>query len=102
MEQRSSGSHFGEDAANTPDVNGTRVSRCAEENLRRSVPQCDDLVGVHADRNTEGARQTEIGQLYHAVKVDQQVLWLQIAMHGAALVTVKNAFDCPQRNFSSN
>lgn len=92
MEQRSSSCHLRKDASNTPDINGARVSWCTEQHLRCSVPKSDNLMGVHTNGDTEGTCQTKIGQLYNTVQIDEQVLWLQITVHCAALVTVEDTF----------
>lgn len=62
----------------SPDVDGASVLVGAEQDLRRPVPQGDDLVRVHADGDAEGARQAEVGDLDGAVLVDQKILGLQI------------------------
>lgn len=92
MEQRSSSSHLRKDATNTPDVNGARVSWCTKQNLRCSVPKSDNFMSVHANGDTKGTSQTKIGKLYDTVQIDKQVLWLQITVHCATLVTVENTF----------
>jgi hypothetical protein len=42
-------------------------------------------VGVNSDWNSEGPRQTEVGDLDCAVLVDQQILRLQIAVKDSTL-----------------
>jgi hypothetical protein len=47
------------------------------------------LVGVALDRYAEGAAQPQVSNLErHGLVVNQQVLWLQIAVHHAVLVAV--------------
>lgn len=48
-------------------------------------------MGICAERNAESARKAKISQLQVAVLVDQQILWLQIAMKNAMRVAVSNA-----------
>lgn len=91
MEQWSSCGHLGKDATDTPDVDGTRVAWRAQKHLGRSVPKRDDFVRVNTNGNAESTRQTEIGELDHAVLVDEQILGLQVTVHGASLVTVEDA-----------
>lgn len=50
-------------------------------------------MGVGAERNTEGASQTEIGQLQVALLVDEQVLWLQVTVQDAVGVAVARALE---------
>ncbi|KAI9158770.1 Aspartate kinase FUB3 [Paramyrothecium foliicola] len=77
---------LGEDGADGPDVDGAAVVLGAEEQLRGSVPAGDDvgrhvLVGVG-----EAAGQTEIGELDLAVRGDEQVVGLDIAVQDETLV----------------
>ena len=55
--------HFGEDAADAPDVDGHQVDLAAEQDLRGAVPERHHLVRVGARRDAERARQAEIRQL---------------------------------------
>ena len=91
VKERTASGHLGENAANAPDVDGARVARRAQQHFGRTIPERDDLVRVDAYGNAEGARQAEVGQLDHAVLVDEQVLRLEIAMHGASLMAVEYA-----------
>jgi hypothetical protein len=50
-------------------------------------------VGVSAERNTEGAGQTKIGQLQVALLVDEQVLRLEITVKDAVGVAVARALE---------
>ena len=83
--------HFGEDAADGPDVDAGGVELGAEQDFGRFVPQGDDLVGVGAQRDAEGARQSKVGQLQQAVAVHQQVLRLHVAVQHAVRVAVPDA-----------
>ena len=55
------------------------------------TPQRDDFVRERLDRDRKRARQAEIGELQHAVAVDQQVLRLQIAVQHAVRVAERQA-----------
>lgn len=90
-EERLAGTHLGEDAADGPHVNAGGVLASTEQDLRGAVPQSNDLVGVSAQGNTEGARKTKVGQLQVAVSIDQQVLGLQVAVEDAVGVAVADA-----------
>lgn len=92
-EERLAGSHLGEDAANGPHVDTSGVLATTEQNFGRAVPESDDLVGVSAERNTEGASQTEISQLQVAFLVDEQVLWLQVTVENAVGMAVARALE---------
>lgn len=63
--------HLGEDTTDRPHIDTGRVLTTAKQDLRRTIPQCDDLVGVSAEWNTKGASETEICQFQVAVAVDE-------------------------------
>ncbi|CAI0642138.1 unnamed protein product [Colletotrichum noveboracense] len=73
-------------AAYAPDIDSAAVVLAAEEQLRRAVPACDDLVGHDLVRIREASRETEISKLDLAVGSDQQVVGLDIAMQHEVLV----------------
>jgi hypothetical protein len=56
-------------------------------------------VGVSAERNTESASQTEIGQLQVALLVDEQVLRLQVTVQDTVGVAVARALEKLQSEF---
>ena len=64
-------------ASRGPHVDGGRVELGAEEDVRRAVPQRDDLGRVAPHRDAERPRQPEVSQLQLAALVDQQVLGLR-------------------------
>jgi hypothetical protein len=107
--QRLACGHLGEDATNGPHVDACAVLTSAEENFGCAVPEGDDLgavlvldsevenvrregylVGVGAQRDTEGSCQTKIGELEVALLVNEQVLWLQVAVQNAVGVAIAN------------
>ena len=45
-EERGARGHLGEDAANAPEVHGHAVQRDPQEDLRRPVPERDDLRSI--------------------------------------------------------
>ena len=51
------------------------------------------LVRVDADGHTESPRQAEVGQLDHALVVDEQVLWLQVAVQHPPAVAELDALQ---------
>jgi hypothetical protein len=51
---------------------------------RRRKRRNTNLMSVRADRNTERARQAKVSQLDVSVRVDEEVLRLQIAVNNAA------------------
>jgi hypothetical protein len=90
-EERLARAHLSEDAANGPHVDAGGVLPTSQQNLWRAVPQCDDLVRVCAQRDTERARETEIGELKVEVVVDEEVLRLQVAVQNAVSMAVTHA-----------
>lgn len=92
-EERFAGGHLGEDAANGPHVDTSGVLTTTEQNFWRAVPESDDLVSVSAERNTECAGQTKIGQLQVAFLVDEQVLRLQVTVQDTVGVAVARALE---------
>jgi hypothetical protein len=89
-EQRLARAHLGEDAADGPHINTSRVLAATEQNLRRTVPQRDDLVGVSAERHTKGSRESKIPKLEVTIAVNQEILRLQITVQHAVAVAVTN------------
>jgi hypothetical protein len=90
-EQGLARAHLGEDAADGPHVDACRVLATAEQDFGRAIPQGDDLVRVGAQGHAKGAGETKIGELEIAVLVDEEVLWLEIAMQDAVGVAVAHA-----------
>ena len=81
--------HLGKNAAGGPQVNSERVSFLAEEDLRATVPECDNLVSVSLYREAERSCQPKVRQLHFgASRIDKQILWLQISVENSVLVTV--------------
>lgn len=87
LEQWFARCHFGKDATNWPNINWTWVTLRTKQDFGCSVPQCDDLVSIIANRNAEWASQAEISNLDNAFLVDEQVLRLQIAMQDTTAMT---------------
>lgn len=58
-----------------------------------SVPQCDNLVSVHSDRDPESSGQTEVGDLDAAVLVNQKILGLHVSVENSPLVTEQDALQ---------
>jgi hypothetical protein len=90
-EQRLARAHLSEDTAHRPHVDASRVLSTAEQDLRRTVPQSDHLVGVCAERDTKSAGEPEVGELEVVVLVDEEVLGLEVAVEDAVSVAVAHA-----------
>lgn len=80
--------HLCVDAANAPDVDGRRVFFGPQKDFWRTIPQCHDFVRVRFDGKAECPRQPKICELNIAVFVNEEVLWLQVAVHHAMGVAV--------------
>ena len=86
--------HLGEDDADRPHVDGARVLLGAEEDLRRAVPQRDDLVCVRAQRHGEGAREAKVGEFESAcIRVDEHVLRLEFAVQDSVRVAPRQPVE---------
>lgn len=90
-EERLLGGHLGEDAADGPHVDAGGVLSAAEQDLGRTVPERDDFVGVGAERDAKGTRESEVSQFEVARAVDEKILGLEITMEDAVGVAVANA-----------
>uniref|UniRef100_A0A147BDZ8 Putative secreted protein n=1 Tax=Ixodes ricinus TaxID=34613 RepID=A0A147BDZ8_IXORI len=93
VEERPLVDHLNEDARDAPNVNGGGVAGRAEQYLRGPVPERDNLVGVHPDRDAEGPGQPKVGQLNVALLVDEKVLRLQISVEYPPPVAEQNPFQ---------
>ena len=66
--------------------------RGSKQDLRRAVPQSDDLVRVALERHGEGSPEAKIGDLQDpSLLVQQQILRLEIAVEHAVGVAVRHA-----------
>lgn len=90
-EQRLAGAHLGKYAAHRPHVYTRGVLPTTQQDLRSTVPQRHNLVGVGPEGDSKGTGKTEIRQLEVAVAVDQEVLGLQIAVEDSVRVAEPNA-----------
>ncbi len=63
--------HFREYASKTPHVHCHWVTFGTQQDLGGAVPEGDHLVRVVSNGHGEGPGQTEIGQLYDSVVVEQ-------------------------------
>ena len=79
-EQRRAHCHFGKDAADRPHINCRVIVTGAKEHFRCTVPQCHNLVGIGAQRDTKCTRKTKVGKLEIALLVDKQVLRLEVTV----------------------
>ena len=85
--------HLREDAPDTPHVDSRAVLAATKQDLGRTVPECDDFVGVSAERDAEGAGETEVGELEVAFLVDEEVLGFEIAVEDAVGVAVAGTLE---------
>lgn len=61
--------------------------RCiASHRVTDPVPERDNFVRKLLDRNTESTREAEIRQFQFTIHIDQQILWLQVAMQHSVFV----------------
>ena len=92
-EERLARRHLRVDAADTPHVDARAVLPAAEQDLRRAVPERDDLVGVGAEGHAEGPREPEVGEFEVAFFVDEEVLGFEVAVQHAVGVAVARSFE---------
>lgn len=69
FKQRFFGYHFGEDAANSPNIDGSGVLGRPQQNFRSSIPEGDDFVGVGPDWDWKCSCEAEI--------TDLQLAWIR-------------------------
>ena len=89
-EERLACAHLGKDAPDGPHVDAGRILATAEQDLGGTIPEGDNLVGVGAQGDAEGAGETKIGKLQVAVAVDEQILGLEVAVKHTMAVAVAN------------
>lgn len=92
-EERATCVHLGHDATCGPDINAGVVRAATEQDVRRTVPQRDDLVGKGVDGNSKSAGKAKISELQLALVVDEKVLRLEIAVQDAVLVAEGNTAE---------
>jgi len=86
--------HLSKNATSGPEINSKRIGFLAEENFRASVPECNDLMGVSFDGETEGTSETEISKLnLSSSRVHKQVLGFKISVENAVLMTVDQGME---------
>lgn len=85
-EQGTTGIHLSHDATSRPNVDRGVVSARAQQDVRGTVPECDDLVTESVDGNAESACKTKVSELELTLVVDQQVLRLEIAMEDSVIM----------------
>ena len=85
------GSQFIDNASETPEIGGSGVVFGSQKNFGCSVPSCGDSLGhdilVSFDIGY-AADQSEIAELDLAIRVDEDVGWLQIAVEDRSAVQV--------------
>lgn len=85
-EERTTGDHLGEDAADGPSVNSGGVLLATQQNFRGPVPQSNNFVSIGAKRNAESASQAKVGKLEVQVAIDQEILRFKIPMKDTTAV----------------
>ena len=70
-----------ENAATTPHVDTSVVAMIAQENVRRTVPQCDHLTRVRLDGNIGRTSQSIVTNLQFAVVCDEQILRFEVSVN---------------------
>mmetsp|Transcript_30415 Transcript_30415/g.50192 ORF Transcript_30415/g.50192 Transcript_30415/m.50192 type:complete len:226 (-) Transcript_30415:268-945(-) len=80
-EERTFGDHLNENGSNSPHINRRSIRLGSKENLRRTVPKGNDLVGERSNRRTERSGKTKVSQLESSISRDKQVLRLEITVH---------------------
>ena len=92
-EERAACVHLGHDAAGGPDVDGGVVGAGAEKDVRRAVPEGDDLVGEGVDGDAKGAGEAEVSEFELALGVDEEVLGFEVAVQDAVVVAECDALQ---------
>jgi len=91
-ERLTASAKLGEDAADASVVNCLAVFAHSEEDLRRAIPKSRYLASILLLGFKEGRpRQTEVGDLYHIILREQNVLRLQVSMEDPLRMAVRNA-----------
>ena len=65
--------------------------RTTQEDFWRSIPQCHDFMRVVSEGDAKRSSQAEIGKFDVALQVEEEVLWLEVSMHDAIRVAIRNA-----------
>eukprot|EP00051_Salpingoeca_urceolata_P034199 m.23969 g.23969 ORF g.23969 m.23969 type:complete len:384 (-) comp7346_c0_seq1:76-1227(-) len=89
--ERSPCDHFGKNAANGPNVHWASVLPRPQQNFRRTVPKGNHLVCVSTDGNAKRASEPKICELHGTATVNEQVLWLKVAVQHAVRVAKLDA-----------
>eukprot|EP00618_Florenciella_parvula_P002231 CAMPEP_0119499670 /NCGR_PEP_ID=MMETSP1344-20130328/22058_1 /TAXON_ID=236787 /ORGANISM="Florenciella parvula, Strain CCMP2471" /LENGTH=289 /DNA_ID=CAMNT_0007535685 /DNA_START=389 /DNA_END=1256 /DNA_ORIENTATION=+ len=92
-EHRPLAHHLDKDRAHSPHIDRRRVGGRAEEDLGRTVPEGHHLVSERADRRAERARQPEVGELEGAIRLDEEVLRLEVTVHDTTGVAEREAAE---------
>jgi hypothetical protein len=109
-EERLASDHLGKNAANGPHIDTSRVLTSTKQNLRRTVPESDDLeqqirpsqqtpdikkylMSIGPQRNAKSSSQSKIRQFQIALVVNQQVLRFQVAMKHTMAVAVSHTLE---------
>lgn len=98
-EHRLKRDHLHEDATNAPDIDRRGVGLRPQEDIRRTVPQCNDLVSVVSYWDSEGTRKAEVSQFQDSFLrgmldgpcrwgyvAEEDVLGLEVSMQDFLLV----------------
>lgn len=88
--------HLGHDASSTPHVDGRAVVSCPEKELRGSVPESDDSVGVALWlllALAQGPGKPKVGQLEGARPGDEDVGGLHVSVEDVVAVDVEQGVE---------
>jgi len=81
-----------ENASNWPHVHSSAVNFLSQENLRCSIPKCNDLMSVTLEREPEWPSKAEISNFnLPFVFIYQEVAWFQVSMHDPSLMAMQQA-----------
>lgn len=93
LEKARATEHFCHDTTDTPHVDLCRVLETSEQELRRTIPQRNDLVGQALHFRVPATSQSQIGNLQFALIVYQQVGRLEIPMDHLVCVHIMDAAE---------
>lgn len=87
FEERMACCHFAQNAPYWPNIDRSRILLAAQQYFRRSIPERNDLVGVHLHRNAEGACETKISEFHISWAGYEDILGLDISVDTSSGVT---------------
>mmetsp|Transcript_24937 Transcript_24937/g.53862 ORF Transcript_24937/g.53862 Transcript_24937/m.53862 type:complete len:284 (-) Transcript_24937:214-1065(-) len=91
--QRSVEDEFSKDATDGPHVDCEAVCCGTQQEFRRSVPECNDASGVFAFGGLDRAREAEVAEFKGAVRGEEQVGELEVAVKHSVRMQVCNGIQ---------